>query len=72
MFRLLSRRAVGLLTVGLAGYEGGKTAELHDRGVVDFCFVAPSTYIPRIQEAQATVYHTLIELTRRMLDERSK
>jgi D-sedoheptulose 7-phosphate isomerase len=62
---------MGLLTIGLAGYEGGKTAELHRAGVVDFCFVAPSTYIPRIQEAHATIYHTLIELTRHMLDERS-
>ena len=38
-------------------------------GVVDYCFVAPSTYIPRIQEAHATLYHTLIELTRVMIDE---
>jgi D-sedoheptulose 7-phosphate isomerase len=60
---------MGLLTIGLAGYEGGKTAELHRAGVVDFCFVAPSTYVPRIQEAHATIYHSLIELTRRMLDE---
>ena len=54
---------MGLMTVGLAGYEGGRTAELHRLGVVDFCFVAPSTYIQRIQEAHATIYHTLIELT---------
>ncbi len=60
----------GLLTFGLAGYDGGKTAELQRAGIVDFCFVAPSTYVPRIQEAHATMYHTLIELTRMMLDER--
>ena len=59
----------GLLTIGLAGYEGGKTAELQRAGVVDFCFVAPSSYVPRIQEAHATIYHTLIELVRRMSDE---
>ena len=62
---------MGLLTVGLAGYEGGKTGELHRAGVVDFCFVAPCDYIPRIQEAHATIYHSLIELARRMLDEGS-
>ncbi len=61
----------GLLTIGLAGYEGGKTAELHRAGLIDFCFVAPCDYIPRIQEAHATIYHTLIELSRRMLDERT-
>ena len=58
---------LGLITIGLAGYDGGKTAELQRAGVVDFCFVAPSTYVPRIQEAHATIYHTLIELTRMML-----
>ena len=60
---------LGMLNIGLAGYEGGQTAALHRAGVVDFCFVAPSSYVPRIQEAHATIYHTLIELARRMLDE---
>ena len=63
-------RKMGLTTIGFAGYEGGKTAELYRAGKVDFCFVAPSDYIPRIQEAHATIYHTLIELVRFMLDER--
>ena len=53
-----------LMTIGLSGNEGGKTAELHRAGVVDFCFTAPLDYIPRIQEAHATIYHTLIELAR--------
>ncbi|MCA1554967.1 MAG: SIS domain-containing protein [Chloroflexi bacterium] len=61
----------GLLTIGLAGYDGGKAAALQRAGAVDFCFVAPSTYVPRIQEAHATIYHTLIELTGQMLSEQS-
>jgi len=48
-----------LLTVGLAGYDGGKMAQLE---AVDFCIIVPSANIPRIQEAQATVYHALIEV----------
>ena len=52
-----SRR--GLLTVGLAGYEGGKMAELDS---IDYLFVAPSSSVHRIQEAQTTVYHVLWEL----------
>ena len=60
---------MGLLTIGMAGYEGGHTAEQQRAGEVDFCFVAPCDYIPRIQEAHATIYHTLIELTWRMMDE---
>ena len=48
-----------LLTIALAGYDGGKTAR---SAAVDFCIVAPSDHIPRIQEAQATIYHALLEV----------
>jgi D-sedoheptulose 7-phosphate isomerase len=58
-----SRR--GLLTIGLAGYEGGKMAELDS---IDYLFVAPSASVHRIQEAQTTVYHVLWELTQAALD----
>jgi D-sedoheptulose 7-phosphate isomerase len=53
-----SRR--GMLTIGLAGYEGGKMAELDS---IDYLFVAPSTSIHRIQEAQTTIYQVFWELT---------
>jgi D-sedoheptulose 7-phosphate isomerase len=53
-----SRR--GLLTVGIAGYEGGKMAELAS---IDYLFVAPSSSVHRIQEAQTTIYHVLWKLT---------
>jgi D-sedoheptulose 7-phosphate isomerase len=59
-----SRR--GLLTIGLAGYEGGKMAELDS---IDYLFVAPSSSVHRVQEAQTTVYHVLWELTLAALDE---
>lgn len=49
----------GLLTVALAGYDGGNTAR---SSAVDYCIVAPSDHIPRIQEAQVTVYHALLEV----------
>jgi D-sedoheptulose 7-phosphate isomerase len=49
----------GLLTLALAGYDGGKTAR---SSAVDFCIAAPSDHIPRIQEAQATIYHALLEI----------
>ena len=52
-----SRR--GMLTIGLAGYDGGKMAELDS---IDYLFVAPSTSIHRIQEAQTTIYQVLWEL----------
>jgi D-sedoheptulose 7-phosphate isomerase len=53
-----SRR--GLLTIGFAGYQGGKMAELDS---IDYLFVAPSSSVHRVQEAQTTVYHVLWELT---------
>jgi len=53
-----SRR--GMLTIGLAGYAGGEMAELDS---IDYLFVAPSTSIHRIQEAQTTIYHVFWELT---------
>jgi D-sedoheptulose 7-phosphate isomerase len=49
----------GLLTVGISGYDGGKMAELAS---LDYLFVAPSSSIHRIQEAQTTIYHILWEL----------
>ncbi len=52
-----SRR--GMLTIGLAGYSGGKMAELDS---IDYLFVAPSTSVHRIQEAQTTMYNVLWEL----------
>jgi D-sedoheptulose 7-phosphate isomerase len=53
-----SRR--GMLTIGLAGYDGGKMAELDS---IDYLFVAPSASVHRVQEAQTTIYHVLWELT---------
>jgi D-sedoheptulose 7-phosphate isomerase len=63
-FEEASRR--GLLTVGLAGYDGGKMAEAD---TIDHLFVVPSSSVHRIQEAQTTVYHVLWELTQQALAE---
>lgn len=57
-----SRR--GLITVGLAGYDGGKMAEVD---TIDYLFVVPSASVHRIQEAQTTTYHVLWELIQRAL-----
>jgi D-sedoheptulose 7-phosphate isomerase len=48
----------GMLTCALAGYDGGRLAKLD---WLDHLFVVESDYIPRIQEAQATIYHLLCE-----------
>lgn len=52
-------RKRGLLTVALLGYDGG---EIVRRNLVDFPIVVRCDYIPRIQEVQASIYHTMREM----------
>ncbi len=54
----------GMLTIAMAGYDGGKLA--HSKAV-DHCIITPSDHIPRIQEAQATTYHALLEILATLL-----
>ena len=49
----------GLLTCAITGYDGGRLRELP---WLDHLFVAESDYIPRLQEAHATIYHLLLEV----------
>ncbi|MEX2587984.1 MAG: SIS domain-containing protein [Actinomycetota bacterium] len=51
-----------LLTVGLAGYGGGRMKEICDR-----THTIDADYIPRIQEAQAPQYHVLRTLLGRLV-----
>jgi D-sedoheptulose 7-phosphate isomerase len=51
------RRA--LLTCAITGYDGGRLRELP---WLDHLFIAPSDYIPRLQEAHATIYHLLLDV----------
>jgi D-sedoheptulose 7-phosphate isomerase len=51
-------RRRGLLTCALTGYDGGHLAELD---WLDHLLIARSDYIPRLQEAHATMYHLLVE-----------
>ncbi|MCA1677148.1 MAG: SIS domain-containing protein, partial [Actinobacteria bacterium] len=49
-------RKRGLLTVGLAGYDGGRMAVDAN---LEHCIVARSESVHRVQEAQASVTHVL-------------
>jgi D-sedoheptulose 7-phosphate isomerase len=57
-------KGMGMLTIGLAGYDGGMMAGLDS---IDYLFVAPSSSVHRIQEAQTTVYHVWWQLTQAAL-----
>jgi D-sedoheptulose 7-phosphate isomerase len=56
---LAEARRRGLHTIAFVGYDGGRIAA--DR-LADHVVVTRSEHIPRIQEAQATAYHVLLEL----------
>lgn len=61
---LREARRLGLLTIALAGYDGGEVLRC---GLADFTLVVPSDYIPRIQEVQASIYHVLRDELERLL-----
>src|SRR5215204_1400207 len=56
---LAEARKRGLLTVGIVGYDGGRIV---GERLADHAVVVRSDYIPRIQEVQASIYHTLRDL----------
>jgi D-sedoheptulose 7-phosphate isomerase len=60
-------RRLELVTVGFAGYDGGRMAEAAAAGAIDHLFVVPSASVHRIQEAQTTTYPVLWELTQSCL-----
>ena len=49
----------GALTCAITGYDGGRIAALD---WLDHLLVVPGDYVPRLQEAQATIYHLLLDL----------
>jgi D-sedoheptulose 7-phosphate isomerase len=57
-------RKLGLLTVGLAGYDGGAIAA---SGTVDHCLVVASDSVHRIQETQSAVVFDLWERVQHLL-----
>lgn len=61
---LQQAREQGLLVVAFVGYDGG---DVRRSGLAQQLIWTPSTYVPRIQEAQATAYHALCKMIERCL-----
>ena len=59
----------GMLTIGLAGYQGGA---MSTSGSVDHCFVVRSDSVHRIQEAQDAVVLRLWEMLQMCLADRTR
>jgi D-sedoheptulose 7-phosphate isomerase len=56
---LAEARRRGLVTIAMVGYDGGRVL---GEDLADHVVVTRSEHIPRIQEAQASAYHALVEL----------
>jgi D-sedoheptulose 7-phosphate isomerase len=56
---LIEARRRGMVTIAMVGYDGGRVAA---EELADHVVVTRSEHIPRIQEAQASAYHALVEL----------
>ncbi len=61
-------KELGLITIGITGYDGGRFAAID----LDYCFIVQSSYIPRIQEVHATLYHALIKLVHKIIEGSNK
>jgi D-sedoheptulose 7-phosphate isomerase len=58
----LKAKDMGIVTIGLAGGDGGRM-----RAAVDHCLVVPTTSIHRIQESHVAAYHILWDLVHTLL-----
>jgi D-sedoheptulose 7-phosphate isomerase len=58
---LAEARRRRLTTMAFVGYDGGRVAA---ESLADHVVVTRSQNIPRIQEAQASAYHVLVEMLR--------
>lgn len=57
-------KRLGATTIGLAGGDGGRMRNHVD---LDYCLVAPSDSIHRVQETHVAIYHILWDLTHTLL-----
>jgi len=57
-------KEMGLLTIGLAGGDGGK---MSSSGLCDHCLIVPTSSIHRVQECHVAAYHILWDLVHTIL-----
>lgn len=64
-------RRMKLLTIGFAGNDGGRMAEMRSQGLLDYCLTVPAASVHRIQESHVTLYHIIWDLTHTFLQHKS-
>ena len=63
-YALQAARDMGMLAIGFAGKDGGRTKD-----IADFCLTVPSFSIHRIQEVHTTLLHVLWDMVHVLLGE---
>jgi Phosphoheptose isomerase len=63
-------RRMKMKTIGFAGNDGGKMAQMRD-GLLDFCLIVPTQSIHRIQETHVTLYHIMWDMVHTFLQHKS-
>jgi len=71
MHAFQTARRMKLLTIGFAGSDGGKMAEMCANGLLDFCLTVPTSSIHRIQETHVALYHIMWDMVHTFLQHRS-
>jgi D-sedoheptulose 7-phosphate isomerase len=64
-------RRMKLVTIGFAGNDGGRMAEMQSQGLLDYCLTVPTASVHRIQESHVTLYHIIWDLTHTFLQHKS-
>jgi D-sedoheptulose 7-phosphate isomerase len=62
-------RRMKMVTIGYAGDEGGKMAQMSRQGIMDHCLTVPTSSIHRIQETHMALYHIMWDLVHTFLQQ---
>ena len=71
MHAFSTARRMKFVCMGFAGNDGGKMAELHAGGLLDFCLTVPTSSIHRIQETHVALYHIMWDMVHTFLQHKS-
>ncbi len=71
MHAFATARRMKIVTIGYAGSDGGKMAELCAAGLLDFCLTVPTSSIHRIQETHVTLYHVTWDMVHTFLQNKA-
>lgn len=71
MHAFQTARRMKLSTIGFAGNDGGKMAEMKAGGLLDYCLTVPTASIHRIQETHVALYHVMWDMVHTFLQHKS-